>query len=148
MGTSEIRCQLHAIMLFALSLSAGLNKALRSDIIDEALPDLATMTDLDFDTSALSSSANTYGREEVESMLGYVEENITVCATWPKIQREVAEIKTAQTNWLKHSLAIALQRLGPPFLGRYDIESIKAPVITPGPESELGQLYEADLRME
>lgn len=39
------------------------------------------MTDLEFNISALSSGANTYGMEEVESILGYVDENVTIWAT-------------------------------------------------------------------
>lgn len=95
-------------MSFALPLLAGLNKSLCFDIIDKALLDQAIVTDLDFDTSALSSGTSTYGGEEVESILGYIDEDTTVCATWPKIQREAAEIETALTNQLKRSFAIAL----------------------------------------
>lgn len=97
-GASKIRRQLRAIMSFALPLPAGLNKTLRLDITNKALPDQATVTDLDSNTSASSSGASTYGREEVESMLGYVDGDATICAIWPKIQREAAEIEAAQTN--------------------------------------------------
>ncbi len=135
-------------MSFALPLSAGLNKALCLDIIDEALPDQATVTDLNSDASALSFGASTYRGEKVESMLGYVDEDATVCATWPKIQREDAEIEAAQTNQLKRSLAVALQPLSPPFLGRHNVESIRAPVIAPGPEFELERLYRVGSKME
>ncbi len=105
---SEIRRQLRAIISFALPLPAGLNKALCLDITDEALPDQATVIDLDSDTSTSSSSASTYGGEEMESILGYVDKDATVYAIWPKIQREAAEIEATQTNRLKHSLAVAL----------------------------------------
>lgn len=84
----------------------------------------------------------------MESILGYVDEDATVHAIRPKIQREVAEIETAQINWLKRSLAVALQPLGPPFLGQHDVESIRAPVIIPGLESKLEQLYGAGSRIE
>lgn len=68
-------------MLFALPLPTGLNKALRLDITDEALPNQATVTDLESDTSALSSGVSTYSGEEVESILGYLDKDATVCAT-------------------------------------------------------------------
>ncbi len=128
-------------MLFALPLSARLNKVIRLDITNEALLDQAIVTDLNSNTSALFSSASTYGEEEIESMLGYIDENATVHATWPKIQREAAEIEDAKTNRLKCSFAIVLQPFGLLFLGRQNFESIKALVIAPRPEFELGQLY-------
>ncbi len=135
-------------MSFALPLPTRLNKALCLDITNKAFSDQMTVTDLDSDASALSSGASTYRGEEVESMLGYIDEDATVCAIWPKIQREAAEIEAAQTNRLKRSLTIALQPLGAPFLGQHDVESIRAPVIAPGPESELRQLYGAGSRIE
>lgn len=89
----KIRRQLHFIISFVFLLPTELNKVLCLDIIDEALPDQVTVTDLDFDTSILSSGASIYGREEVELILGYVDENVTVRTIWPKIQKEVAKIE-------------------------------------------------------
>lgn len=74
----KIRHQLHAIMSFVLLLPTELNKVLCLNITDETLPDQVIVTDLDFDTSTLSSDASTYGREEVELILGYVDEDVTV----------------------------------------------------------------------
>lgn len=67
---SKIRNQLRVIMLFALPLSVKLNKALHLDITDEALPDQATVTNLDSNTNTLFSDASTYWGKEVESILG------------------------------------------------------------------------------
>lgn len=39
------------------------------------------MTDLDSNTSALFFNTSTYGGEEVESMLGYIDKDATVRAT-------------------------------------------------------------------
>lgn len=41
-----------------------------------------------------------------------------------------------------------LQPFDPPFLRQHNVESIRAPVIIPEPESELGQLYEVGSRIE
>ncbi len=84
-GASKIRRQLHAIILFALTLPAALNEAFCLDITDEALPNQTTVTDLDSDTSALSFSASTYGGEEVESILGFIDKDAAVRATGSKI---------------------------------------------------------------
>lgn len=86
---------MHTIISSILPFSVELNKVLHLNITDEALPDQATVTDLDFNTNALFSDISTYGREEVESILGYVDEDVIVCAIWPKIQRKVAKIKAA-----------------------------------------------------
>lgn len=91
----KIRRQLHAIMSFVLLLPTELNKVLRLDITNEALPDQVTVTDLDFDTNTLSCGASTYGREEVKLILGYIDEDVTICTIWPKIQKKVAEIEAA-----------------------------------------------------
>ncbi len=72
------------------------------------------MTDLDFNTSALSSDTSTYREEEVESMLGYIYKNATIYTTSPKIQRQVAKIEATKTNRLKRSLTITLQPFGFP----------------------------------
>lgn len=81
MGASKIRRQLRALMLFALPLFAELNKAFLLDITDKALLDQAIVIDLDSNTSTLSSGANTYEGEEVESMLGYIDDDAAVHAT-------------------------------------------------------------------
>lgn len=72
-------------MSFTLPLLAGLNTALCLNITDEALLDQTIVTDLDFNASVLSSNTSSYRGEEVESILGYIDKNTTICATWPKI---------------------------------------------------------------
>lgn len=79
-GASKIRQQLRAIKLFVLPLSARLKYALCFNITNEAFPDQAIVIDLKSDTSASFSSVSTYMRNEVESILGDVDENIAVCA--------------------------------------------------------------------
>lgn len=147
-GASKIPRQLRTIISFALPLLARLNKAVCLDIIDKALPDQATVIDLDSNTIVLSFGASIYGGEKVESMLDYVDKNVTVYITWLKIQKEVTEIETTPTNRLKRFFAITFQSLNPLFLGQQNIESIRAFVIAPRPEFKLGRLYRVSSRME
>lgn len=81
-------------------------------------------------------------------MLDFIDEDALAEMAWSAIQKEAADVESAQTLRLKRSLAVAMQSLGPPFLGRHDLESIKAPVIASGGESGLGRLYGAGSRME
>lgn len=81
-------------------------------------------------------------------MLGFVNKDGLACMAWARIQKEAPEAKNAQSLRLKRSLTVAFQTLGPPFFGRYDFKSIKAPVIALGAESELGRLYRAESKMK
>ncbi len=78
---SKIQYQLRTIILFTLPLPARLNEALCLDITDKTLLDQAIVMDLDSNASTLSSGISTYGGEEVESMLGYVDEDTIVRTT-------------------------------------------------------------------
>lgn len=77
-GASEIKCHLRAVISFSLSLLADLNESLCLGVIEEAIPDEVMETDLDTDSSYSFSGTSTYGSNEVESMLGYVDKNIVV----------------------------------------------------------------------
>lgn len=65
LGPSKIQHQLHSIMLFALLLPNGLNKALCLNITNQAFLNQAIVTDLKSNTSALFFSASTYKGEKV-----------------------------------------------------------------------------------
>ena len=56
--------------MFALLLLAKLNKALCLNIINKALLDQATVTNLESNTSIFFSNTSTYGGEEMGSMFG------------------------------------------------------------------------------
>lgn len=64
--------------MFALSLSDSLNKRLYLNITDKAFPNKPLVSDPESDTSAIASNANTYERKEIESMLGYIDEDIVI----------------------------------------------------------------------
>lgn len=49
---------------------------------------------------------------------------------------------------MKHFFAVVFQLFGSFFLGRYDFELIKTPVIAPGAKLELGCLYKARSMVE
>lgn len=68
-------------MLFALLLPTRLNKIYCLNIIYETLLNQATITDLDFNTSILSSNTSTYREKKIESILGYINEDVIVCTT-------------------------------------------------------------------
>lgn len=103
-GASEIRRHLRAVMSFPLPLPAGLNESLRLGVIEEAIPDEATVTDLDADSGSSLSGASTYGGNKVESMLGYVDEDVVVQSAWPKIQKKAAGAhkREAEQTWGIH----------------------------------------------
>lgn len=68
-------------MMFSLSLPNGLNERLHPNITYDALLDKPLVLDPESNTSNLSSSISTYRGEEIESMLGYIDQDIVVYAT-------------------------------------------------------------------
>lgn len=67
-------------MMFALFLPNGLNEGLYPNITYDALLDKSLVLDPESNTSNLSSSISTYREEEIESMLGYIDQDIVVYA--------------------------------------------------------------------
>lgn len=80
MGASKIRRQLRAIMTFVLPLPDGLNEELYLNITNEALLDELLVSDPESNTSTLSSDTSTYGGEEVELILGYIDKDAVIHA--------------------------------------------------------------------
>lgn len=77
-GASKLPRQLSTIISFFFSFPTELNKALYFNIMDDTFLRQTTVTDPKSDTSASFFSTYTYGGEEVESMLDYVNKNAIV----------------------------------------------------------------------
>lgn len=132
---SEIQYQLHTIITFALPLPNSLKKGMCLNITDEALTDKPLVSDPESNTSVLSSGISTYGGKEIESMLGYIDEDTVVPVTWPKTQKKPLKSRLPKPPGWNAPLLLHFN----PFLGWHDIESIRALVIASRPKSKLGQ---------
>lgn len=138
MGTvevSKIRQQLCMVITFPSPIFVNLKDKLWLAIIKENLSDKELPTNLESDTSS-STAPTSYRREELETMLGFMDEDELACTAWPRIQKKVTKVKNTQSLYLKCSLAVAFQPFGPLFFGRHDFKLIKASVITPRAELE------------
>lgn len=132
-GASEIRRQLRVVMTFPLPIFP-IKDGLKLANLGGNIPDEGPLSEPESD-STFSSTTRTYGDNEVQSMLGFLVEDALVEIAWPAIQKKALDVESAQTLQLKLSLAVAMQSLDPLFLDRYDLESIKAPVIASNGES-------------
>lgn len=71
------------------------------------LPDEGPPADPESDTGS-STAPSSYGGDEVETMLGFVDEDGLACTAWARIQKEALEAENAQSLHLKRSPAVAL----------------------------------------
>lgn len=112
---------------------------------ERKLPDKPPPTDPHSaeDESLDSQTEDMYGDNmgDMEDFVPLEDEDEEFRDSLSAIKKEAANIKAAQHHRLARNIAVAMNRLGLPFLGPYDIKSLRAPVIACGPESFLGLQY-------
>lgn len=91
-GTNEICYLLCMIMTFPLPISKEIREFLYFISVEDILFDEGPLSDPK-SSSTSSTDSNAYGGDKVTSMLHFVDKDILICATWPGIQREAANIE-------------------------------------------------------
>lgn len=148
-NVSKIKKQLRVVMTFSPLISDDVKDGLKLSYLGEAISDKGPLLKPESDELTMDdTTVDAYGGDKVDSMPDMIDQDALVHTAWPIIQKKAAEVESVQNLQLKQSLTAAFQPLGPFFFGRHDIESLKMPIIVPGPEFELGCLYRAGSRMK